>query len=74
MLAVVETRGGQIDWPALVAHCAARMPRFMVPRYYRAVPVLPRTPTGKVMKNDLRDTGLTSDSFDHVAAGITIQR
>lgn len=74
VLAVIETRGAEIDWPALVAHCAARMPRFMVPRYYRAVPVLPRTPTGKVQKNDLRDVGLTDDTFDHVAAGITIQR
>lgn len=74
VLAVVETRGIEIDWPALVAHCAARMPRFMVPRYYRAVTVLPRTPTGKVMKNDLRDTGLTDDAFDHVAAGITVER
>lgn len=74
VLAVVETRGTVIDWPSLVAHCAARMPRFMVPRYYRAVPVLPRTPTGKVQKNDLRDAGLTDDTFDHVAAGINIQR
>ena len=74
VLAVVETRGAAVDWPALVAHCAANMPRFMVPRYYRAVPVLPRTPTGKVQKNDLRATGLTEDTFDHVAAGITIQR
>ena len=74
VLAVVETRGAAIDWPALVAHCAARMPRFMVPRYYRAVPVLPRTPTGKVQKNELRGVGLTEDTFDHVAAGITVER
>ncbi|WP_242140460.1 AMP-binding protein [Sphingomonas sp. TREG-RG-20F-R18-01] len=74
VLAVIETRGVEIDWPALVAHCAAKMPRFMVPRYYRAVAVLPRTPTGKVQKNDLRAQGLTDDTFDHVAAGIEIQR
>ena len=74
VLAVVETRGAAIDWPALVAHCAARMPRFMVPRYYRAVPVLPRTPTGKVQKGELRSLGLTPDTFDHVAAGITVER
>ncbi|QYE33324.1 AMP-binding protein (plasmid) [Polymorphobacter sp. PAMC 29334] len=74
VLAVIETRGVEIDWPALVAHCAANMPRFMVPRYYRAMPVLPRTPTGKVQKNDLREQGLTGDTFDHVEAGIIIQR
>lgn len=71
---MIETRGGDIDWPALVAHCAARMPCFMVLRDHRALPVLPRTPTGKVQKNDLGSLGLTADSFDHVAAGIIIER
>ena len=73
VLAVIQT-SGPVDYPALVEHCAARMPHFMVPRYFRAVPVLPRTPTGKVQKGELRQAGLTADIFDHVAAGITIKR
>ncbi len=73
VLAVIETQG-EIDFVALVAHCAATMPRFMVPRYYRTLAVLPRTPTGKVQKTELRGIGLTDDTFDHVAAGIDIKR
>lgn len=34
----------------------------------------PRMLTGKVKKNALRAQGLTDDTFDHVAAGITVQR
>lgn len=73
ILAVIQTSEA-IDFNALVDHCAARMPRFMVPRYYRIVPILPRTPTGKVQKTELRQMGLTGDTFDHVAAGIKIKR
>lgn len=63
-----------IDFAALFAHCAEILPRFMVPRYYRTVTRLPRTPTGKVRKTELRDAGLTDDTWDHVSAGLTVSR
>ena len=50
------------------------MPRFMVPRYYRVVASLTRTPTGKVRKAALREEGRTPDTWDHVAQGHTIAR
>ena len=53
---------------------AERMPYFMVPRYIRFVEVLPKTPTERVQKVKLRDEGITADTFDREAAGITIAR
>ena len=53
---------------------AERMPYFMVPRYIRFVDVLPKTATERVQKVKLRNEGITADTFDREAAGITIKR
>ena len=46
----------------------------MVPRYIRFVETLPKTPTERVQKVKLREEGITADTFDREAAGITIKR
>ena len=46
----------------------------MVPRYIRFVEALPKTPTEPVEKVKLREEGITPDTFDREAAGITIRR
>jgi len=51
-----------------------RMAHFMVPRYVRVLPSLPKTPTNKVQKVDLRKEGVTSDTWDREAAGIVLKR
>ena len=71
VMVVLETASDP-DWVAVFNHCTTRMPRFMVPRYYRVVRPLPRTATGKVQKAVLRDQGLTADTWDHVAAGLHV--
>ena len=43
---------------------AERLPYFMVPRFIRVVPELPKTPTQKVQKAELRRDGVTADSWD----------
>jgi crotonobetaine/carnitine-CoA ligase len=61
--------------PAEFTHwLAERMPYFMVPRYIRFVETLPKTPTERVQKVKLREEGITDDTFDREAAGITIKR
>jgi carnitine-CoA ligase len=45
-------------------HASEGLPRFAVPRYYRIVQSLPKTPTGKVQKHVLRSQGLTDDTVD----------
>lgn len=75
VMVVVEHHAPQaLDFSALFQHCVRQLPRFMVPRYYRVVQVLPRTPTGKVLKVPLREAGLTADTWDHVAVGLTVPR
>jgi crotonobetaine/carnitine-CoA ligase len=46
----------------------------MVPRYLRLVDALPKTPTGKIMKNELRRAGLPADVWDREAHGIHVRR
>jgi len=66
---------GQAPDPAEYTHwLAERMPYFMVPRYIRFVDTLPKTPTERVQKVKLREQGITEDTFDREAAGITIKR
>jgi crotonobetaine/carnitine-CoA ligase len=51
-----------------------RLPYFMVPRYIRILDELPKTPTAKVMKAELRKDGITPDTWDREAAGIKLKR
>ncbi|HMA09576.1 MAG TPA: AMP-binding protein [Ramlibacter sp.] len=58
VLACVVLRGGGTLSPkALADWCAQRMAPFMVPRYIRILPGMPRTPTDKVEKFRLRAEG-----------------
>jgi crotonobetaine/carnitine-CoA ligase len=74
MIVFESAKSGNFDFKALFAHCVASMPRFMVPRYYRIIDALPRTPNGKVRKVELREAGVTADTWDHVAAGLMVPR
>lgn len=46
----------------------------MVPRYIRVMSALPKTPSAKVLKGDLRKEGLTADTWDREKAGIRVRR
>lgn len=74
MVAVAPTDGAVIDPRALLEDLAPRMPHFMLPRYVRVLPDLPRTPTNKVRKAELRAEGVTPDTFDREAAGMVVRR
>jgi crotonobetaine/carnitine-CoA ligase len=50
------------------------MAYFMVPRYIRILPELPKTPSAKVQKHLLRGEGVTGDSWDREAHGFTLKR
>lgn len=64
MVAVVPRPGATIDPAGLLAFCAERAARHMVPRYVDVVDDLPRTPTEKVRKELLRERGVTASTFD----------
>lgn len=75
VMAVVQVADNtELDLKDLFTHCDRSMPHFMVPRYYRLVDAMPATPTGKIRKAALRETGLTDDDWDAEAAGLTPTR
>jgi crotonobetaine/carnitine-CoA ligase len=74
MVAVVLKPGVALDPTALLAFCAETMPRFAVPRYVRFVEELPKTPTARVRKHELREQGITPDTADREALGIVLAR
>ena len=58
----------------LLEDLVPRMPRFMVPRYIEFVEELPKTPTDRVKKRELRARGVTDTTWDREAAGVEVPR
>ena len=52
----------------LIDFLSPRLPRFMLPRYVEVVESLPKTPTEKVRKVELRAQGLTPTTWDREGA------
>lgn len=50
------------------------VPHFAVPRFIEFRPELPKNPTGRVLKYQLRDEGVTPITWDRDAAGIQVRR
>ncbi|HWH32323.1 MAG TPA: AMP-binding protein [Egibacteraceae bacterium] len=71
---VVRKLGAEVSEADLATHVNERAPYFLVPRYIEFVDELPHTPTGRVRKVELRERGVTSTTWDRVAAGFTVQR
>lgn len=74
MVIVAPVPGHRIDPVELTAFLVERMPYFMVPRYIRVLPELPKTPSAKVLKAELRAQGVTADTWDREAAGLRLKR
>jgi crotonobetaine/carnitine-CoA ligase len=70
LVVVAPVEGRHIDPVALLEFLRVRMAHFMVPRYVRILPELPKTPSSKVMKHELRQQGVTPDTWDREQAGI----
>lgn len=67
MVCVVLKSGARLTPPELAQWCERIMAEFMVPRYYRFMTALPKTPTSRVEKYRLRDEGVTADTWDKTA-------
>ncbi len=56
VVAVVALKPGQsLTLDALQAFASEQLARYKIPRALRLVPALPRNPTGKVLKYQIRD-------------------
>jgi crotonobetaine/carnitine-CoA ligase len=74
MVAIVLQPGATLDPWELMQYCEAQMAYFMIPRYVRVVEAFPKTGTERTMKYQLKDAGVTADTWDREAAGYEIQR
>lgn len=57
----------EVDSAELWAHCDRRIPSFAVPRFLRFVEEMPKTPSQRVQKAELRKLGVTPDTHDRLA-------
>ena len=74
MVVVASVENEPLDPEALFDFLVPRMAHFMLPRYIRVVPELPKTPTAKVRKHVLRTEGVTPDTWDRERMGIKVTR
>jgi crotonobetaine/carnitine-CoA ligase len=74
LVVVSPIPGGTIDPVELIRFLSDRLAYFMIPRYIRMLAELPKTPSSKVLKSQLRTEGLTPDTWDREKAGIVIRR
>lgn len=58
----------------LCAWSVARLPYFAVPRYIEFRSDLPRNPTGKILKFQLRDEGCTAATWDRETSDLILER
>lgn len=74
MVCVAPKCGASIDARELLEFLIPRMAHFMVPRFIRVEAELPKTPTNKIQKVELRKEGVTAGTWDREAAGIQVKR
>jgi crotonobetaine/carnitine-CoA ligase len=74
MVAVVLQPDRRLTPEALLDHCQGRMAFFALPRYVRFVTELPKTPSQKIQKLQLRAEGVTPDAWDREDAGYVVRR
>jgi crotonobetaine/carnitine-CoA ligase len=66
---LVLTSGGTLDAEAFWEWCDERLPYFAVPRYLEVYEALPKTPTEKVIKQELRKARPGAEVFDRGPTG-----
>jgi crotonobetaine/carnitine-CoA ligase len=71
---LVTTEKAAVDPVAILRHCAARLPYFAVPRYLELIPEMPKTPSGKILKRELRARNGSEAEWDREHAGWTVRR
>ena len=71
---VVRKAGAALEAEELARFVNERAPYYFVPRYIEFLTELPATPTGRVQKYQLRERGVTPETWDARRAGFAIRR
>jgi len=67
VMAFVVASAPDLEPRQLIEWCVARMPKFAVPRFVELVSQIDRTPTGKLRKQTLRESGPTARTWDRIS-------
>jgi crotonobetaine/carnitine-CoA ligase len=70
----VLREGALLTEHELCMWCIDNLPYFAVPRHIEFRGELPKNPTGRVLKYQLRDEGVTASTWDREAAGVAVRR
>lgn len=74
-IAVVVEPDSEFEPADLIAHLIPRMPRFAIPRFVEVWDSLPKTEaTARIQKAKIREAGISAETWDRVAAGVTLPR
>lgn len=73
VMVTIVPSGNDVDLAGIIAFCEERMAQFMVPRYVRVQPELPKTATQRVQKFELRKLGVEG-AWDRLASTGQIPR
>ena len=73
LVVVSPVEGRRIEPLDLLEFLRQRSPYYMVPRFIQVMDSLPKTPTEKIQKTELRDAGVTPDTWDREAHGIRVK-
>ena len=70
---IVLNAGYSVSPEELVQWCEGRIPYFAIPRYIEFIDQLPKTPTAKIRKQELREHGITQGTWDREKAGYKLK-
>lgn len=71
---IVIQPGETLEPQELFAYFAETIPYFAIPRYVEVMAELPKNAVGRVTKNDLRERGVTSATWDFEALGLVVAK
>lgn len=74
MAVIVEQPGRAVGEKDLLDYCVPRMPRYAVPRFVQKIAELDKTASGKLRKGDIRDAGVTNETWDRESVGYEVPR
>lgn len=74
MVSVVLKPGQTLNPQELIDFCKGKMADFMIPRYIRFMEQLPKNEVHRVLKRNLKEIGVTEDTYDREAEGYEVKR
>jgi len=74
VVVVSKNGAGSFDHESFFTWCADEVPHYMVPRYVRVLPDMPRGHSGKIEKHKLRADGVVDGTWDAAAQGLRATR